>query len=128
MDQSTPRAEMPALLGISNDRLTELLVYRNLALHWLPVKYRILFKVAILTFKILHGPSPDLVTTKKENSRYNLRSNKGLLLEIQSIKSKKTLGDRSFKMAAPSVWNNLPYNLQNETNFKKFKTFIYTIL
>ena len=39
------------------------------SLHWLPVKYRILFKVAILTFKILHGPSPDylkeLVTIKR---------------------------------------------------------------
>ena len=99
------------------------------SLHWLPVKYRILFKVAILTFKILHGPSPDYLkelVTIKENSRHNLRSNIGLLLEIPSIKSKKTLGDRSFKMAAPAVWNNLPYNLQNGTNFDKFKSSLKT--
>ena len=99
------------------------------SLHWLPVKYRILFKVAILTFKILHGPSPDYLkelVTIKENSRYNLRSNIGLLLEIPSIKSKKTLGDRSFKMAAPAVWNNLPYNLRNGTNFNKFKSSLKT--
>ena len=97
--------------------------------HWLPIKYRILFKVAILTFKILHGPSPDYLkelVTIKENSRYNLRSNIGLLLEIPSIKSKKTLGDRSFKMAAPAVWNNLPYNLRNGTNFNKFKSSLKT--
>ena len=50
----------------------------------------------------------------------------GLLLEIPSIKSKKTLGDRSFKMAAPAVWNNLPYNLRNGTNFNKFKSSLKT--
>ena len=46
--------------------------------------------------------------TIKENSRYNcnLRSNNRLLFETASIKSKKTLGERSFKMVALSlVWN-----------------------
>ena len=46
------------------------------SLHWLPVKYRILFKVAILTFKILHGPSPDYLkelVTIKENSRSKIK-------------------------------------------------------
>ena len=46
--------------------------------------------------------------TIKENSRYNcnLRSNNRLLFETASIKSKKTLGERSFKMVAlSSVWN-----------------------
>ena len=101
------------------------------SLHWLPIKYRILFKVAILTFKTLRGLSPDYLkelVTIKENSRYNLRSNIGLLLEIPSIKSKKTLGDCSFKMAAPALWNNLPYNLRNETNFNKFKSSLKTYL
>ena len=40
--------------------------------------------------------------TIKEN---NLRSNNRLLFETTSIKSKKTLGERSFKMVALSVWN-----------------------
>ena len=41
-------------------------------------------------------------------------------LKILSIKPKKTLGDRSFQMAAPAVWNNLPNTLRNETNFYSY--------
>ena len=70
--------------------------------------------IAVLTFTIMHGTSPDYW---KENSRYNLQSNNGLLLEILPIKPKKKLGDRSFQMAAPTVWNKLPINIRNETNF-----------
>lgn len=99
------------------------------SLHWLPVKYRILFKVIILTFKVLHGISPNYLKeliTIKERSKYNLRSNNGLLLEMPSIKTKKTLGDRSFTVAAPTLWNNLPLALRNETNFSKFKSSLKT--
>ena len=73
--------------------------------------------IAVLTFKFMHGLSADPC---KESSRYNLQSNNGLLLEILSIKPKKTLGDRSFQMAAPAVWNNLPNTLRNETNFYSY--------
>ena len=99
------------------------------SLHWLPVEYRILFKVAILTFKILHGLSPDYLKellTIKENSRYNLQSNNELIHRPSIISNlKKTLGDCSFKMAAApaAVWNKLPpNNIRNETNFSKFKS------
>ena len=87
-------------------------------------------KIAILTLKILHGLSPDYLkelVTVKAISRYNLQSNNGLLLEILSINSKKTLGHRPFKMAAfASVWNKLPNNIRNETNFSKFKSSLKT--
>ena len=57
------------------------------------------------------------LTTEKRalDTIYNF--NNGLLLEILPIKPKKTLGDRSFQMAAPAVWNNLPINIRNKTNF-----------
>ena len=96
------------------------------SLHWLPVKFRILFKIAILTFKVLHGRSPDYLkelVTLKDNSRYNFRSHNGLL-EIPRIKSKKTLGDRSFSIAAPTIWNKLPEDIRNESNFNSFKSLL----
>ena len=99
------------------------------SLHWLPVKYRIMFKVIMLTFKSLYGTSPDYLKTlisKKEHLKYNLRSGNGVLLQVPSIRSKKTLGDRSFTMAAPTLWNNLPINLRNETSFTKFKSLLKT--
>ena len=46
-------------------------------LHFLPIKYRINFKIAMLTFKCLHGSSPqylrDLVSRKLPSDKYNLR-------------------------------------------------------
>ena len=45
-------------------------------LHWLPVKYRMMFKIILITFKALEGNAPfyicDLVQLRKQSS-YNLR-------------------------------------------------------
>ena len=38
------------------------------------------------------------------------------LLEHSKVKSKATLGDRSFTVAAPKLWNNLPNALRNVSN------------
>ena len=47
-------------------------------LHWLPVKFRIIFKVNLMTFKALHGLAPaylsDIISFKG-NSNFNLRLN-----------------------------------------------------
>ena len=59
-------------------------------LHWLPISYRIKFKILLLTFKCLYGQAPnyliDLITIKKQ-SRYSLRSSECILLEIPGIKT-----------------------------------------
>ena len=73
------------------------------SLHWLPVKFRIDFKihVLLLTFKAIYGHAPgyliDLIAIK-EQPRYNLRSASGLILKYPSLKLKKTLGDRAFHL------------------------------
>lgn len=52
-------------------------------LHWLPVKYRIHFKILLLTFKALNGMVPayisDLINVRK-HARYSLRSNSSTIL------------------------------------------------
>ena len=54
-------------------------------LHWLPVKFRIHFKVALLVFKSLHGLAPpylsELIHVKSEG-RYALRSQDKMLLNV----------------------------------------------
>ena len=73
-------------------------------LHWLPVKTRIQFKILIITFKAIHGLTPkylcDLLTFK--SSLYNLRSSGSILLSMPAVRS-KTLGDRAFMVAAPTL-------------------------
>ena len=93
--------------------------------HWLPVKFRIDFKILIITFKAIHGQAPDYICNF---STYGLRSNSELLLVSPSTKTKKTLGDRAFTAAAPSLWNKLPSAIRDEDNFKRFKSKLNTFL
>ena len=43
-------------------------------------------------------------------------------------KKKKTLGDRSFQIAAPALWNSLPARVGDIDNFLGFKRTIKTYL
>ena len=60
----------------------------------------------------------ELVSTKTLGGRYYLRSNDGKLVNISSCKSLSTLGDRSFYMAAPKLWNDLPLITRNKSSVK----------
>ena len=105
------------------------------SLHWLPVKFRIDFKMLLFTFKAIYGHAPgyliDLIAIK-EQPRYNLRSASGHILKYASfppsLKLKKTLGGRSFSSAAPNLWNNLPLHIRLEDNFERFKSLLKTHL
>ena len=101
-------------------------------LHWLPIQSRIVFKILLLTFKILHDAAPtylDSLISLKPQSRYSLRrSCDTLLLKQPSFKSKVTLGDRSFTCAAPKLWNALPFKVRDSKSdiFKsKLKTHLF---
>ena len=70
----------------------------------------------------------DLIHTKT-NTRYLLRSNEGVLLKHPSGKMKKSFGDRSFSVAAPtSVWNALPASLPSIKCISTFKSNLKTYL
>ena len=79
--------------------------------------------MAIECFKIIHDLSPpclsDLVSYK--NSSYNFRYSN--LLEIPHVRT-TTYGKKSFKYAAPILWNQLPENFRSQTNFLHFRNLI----
>ena len=91
-------------------------------LHWLPVKFRVDFKIAVLTFKCLNGLAPKYLSELIEFyvPQRQLRSSSLNLLKSKVTKF-KTLGDRSFSFSAPQVWNTLPPSLRNETSLDIFK-------
>ena len=101
------------------------------SLHWLPVKFRIDFKILVFTFKAIYGHGPsyliDLIAIE-EQQHYNLRSASGLILKYPGLKLKKTLGDRAFLSAAPNLWNNLPLHISLEDNFERFQFLLKTHL
>ena len=100
-------------------------------LHWLPVKFRINFKLLLITFKALYGMAPnyiaDLLNIKKKGN-YSLRSNDSIMLEYPKEKSLRSFGDRSFSVAATKLWNELPEDIRNISSINVFKTALKTHL
>ena len=73
-------------------------------LHWLPIKFRINFKIAMLCFKCIHGQAPNYLKSMvaiKKTSTYNLRSSTSIQLEDHSRRSKKRLAMKPFPMHPP---------------------------
>ena len=69
-------------------------------LHWLPVKFRIEFKITISTFQAIHGLAPKYLCELiriKEQSSYHLRSSEEIILLQRSEKSLTRHGDRAFQ-------------------------------
>ena len=98
-------------------------------LHWLPVAYRIKFKILLIAYKALnHDSSPayikQLLTIKPSR---NLRSDMVPTLIVPRIKH-KTLGERSFARAATTLWNNLPNHMRQCETTEKFKCQLKTFL
>ena len=94
-------------------------------LHWLPVKFRIDFKILLLTYKAINGLASfylqDLISLK-EACKYKLSSDcDGLLLNPVKFKTLTTLGDRSFAVAAPQLWNSLSYAIRRSSSVASFK-------
>ena len=97
-------------------------------LHWLPVQYRIDFKIALLTFKCINGLAPSYLSSLVELyvPARNLRSSSKVLLKPKITNFKK-LGERSFSFCAPNVWNKLPFSITSEKSLDAFKKKIKTL-
>ena len=100
-------------------------------LHWLPIYYRIKFKLALLTYKTLNFKEPiylhNLLTYC--SSSKNLRSESRQLLVLPRSRSK--LGSRAFSVSAPSLWNSLPIEIRLSNSVysfrKKLKTYFFPL-
>ena len=119
---STCKTQQPILWAMLKHGHISLLLFR---LNWLPITFRIYFKIEKLAFKCIYGLAPQYLSsllTVREYSRYNLQPSDGIVLVYPSIRTKKTLGDRPFSTAALKEWNNLPLHIRNDwRNFTKFK-------
>ena len=95
-------------------------------LHWLPVRYRIEYKIALITYKTLHENGPGYLRNLLDETptpRQNRRCNNKLKIPRTKLKS---AGDRSYSVAAPSIWNTLPIDVTNSTSVSCFKKLLKT--
>ena len=95
-------------------------------LHWLPVKYRIEYKILLLVYKCLHGRGPSYLSSllKEYCPQRALRSSSlSLLIEP---KTRQRYGDRAFSVAGPKLWNALPEHIRTSNSVNIFKTALKT--
>ena len=109
------------------DRITPALI----DLHWLPLTFRIQFKLLLFVYKSLLNQSPryikDLLSLNPATN-YALRSSAKSLLFVPKANC-SSLGDRAFAHAAPVSWNSLPLTIRTSSSLaifeKKLKTFLF---
>ena len=95
-------------------------------LHWLPVHYRIHFKVALLTYKSLNNLAPVYLKNMLEvyHPVRNLRSSSMGYLSRKRYSTR--YGSRAFSIAAPEIWNSLPVEIRKSETLRKFKSNLKT--
>ncbi len=113
--------------AIKHDHITPILAL----LHWLPVSFRIQFKMLLIVFKALNRQAPsyisDRISFKSTSNLSPLRSaNKALLYVPRS--RLKFKGDRAFAVAAPRLWNQLPPDIKSAPSISVFKSRLKTHL
>ena len=136
------------LIGVPNTLLTRLQVAQNSAarlvagvrkrehitpilrsLHWLPIQQRILYKVLLMTYKVVNNLSPPeyLVSLLQPYTpARSLRSEQKDLLKVPSVKRKA--GERSFHYTAPFMWNSIDLAIRSSATVDAFKRNLKTFL
>ena len=91
-------------------------------LHWLPVKYRIIFSVTGNVFKALNGQSPQYINNMVSfETRSKITRSSGMGLLMIPKWNNKTCGKRGFSVAGPIEWNKLPLYIRQQDSLKAFK-------
>ena len=95
------------------------------SLYFLPLKFRIEFKIALLTHKCQDGYAPtylkNLINSRSVSARYSLRVNDDNWL-LQTVTSLNFARSQSmFSYALPKVWNSLPLSLREIETLYLFK-------
>ena len=97
-------------------------------LHWLPIKERIDFKILCMTFKCLNGLAPPYL--KELLNPYVkprvLRSSAFNYLNVP--RTSTCLGENSFSVYAPQLWNGLSECCKNSPTLETFKKSLKTHL
>ena len=98
------------------------------SLHWLPVHYRIIFKMCTIAYQALSSTQPAYLNSMLTPTRISrqLRSTSSNPLHIPRVKTKA--GTRAFSVAAPTVWNSLPASVKSQGNIVSFRRHLKTYL
>jgi len=92
-------------------------------LHWLPVRWRVEFKLACLAHESLAGQTPTCVASDIQliagTGRPQLRSTSERMCVVP--RTHNSFDDARFSSAGPRVWNALTTYLRHNASYRHFK-------
>ena len=105
-------------------------------LHWLPIKYRIQFKIGLITYKALNQGEPvylrELIHpyTSSRNTSRSTPKLKFLHTPTFDRKVHKSVKhfSNSFSHYAPALWNSFPFQIRNSPSVTSFRKHLKTHL
>jgi len=125
--QSVQNAAAPLVSGVRRrDHITPTLR----RLHWLLVRQRVLFKIAVLVYQCLNGLAPSYLADDcqllSDVRPRRLRSSDSGFCAVR--RTRTTYGDRCFAVAGSRAWNSLPTELRQSDSLGQFKRRLKTHL
>ena len=101
-------------------------------LHWLRAPERIMFRLAVLVYRCLHGQAPSYLAAELHrvsdfDSRRRLRSASSAALIVRPT-LRSSIGDRSFPVAAARPWNSLLPSVTASQSLQTFRKRLKTEL
>ena len=97
-----------------------------LQLHWLPIEWRIRFKLACLVHKILNTGHPPYLTEllKYHKPSRSTRPSASHLLSVP--RHSLSYSARAFRVAAPKIWNSIPLHIRQSQTYSSFRRHLKT--
>ena len=91
-------------------------------LHWLPVRHRISFKIATVTFKVLQSQQPSYLSSliPRYVPARPLRSSSCLSICVP-LRKTTMAASKSFSSTASNIWNALPNHLSSIPTLPAFR-------
>jgi len=100
------------------------------ALHWLPVRQRIVYKILLLVYKIVNNISPPdyLVSLVSPYTPARTLRSSSMTSLLTTPRVRKAIGARAFRSIAPNLWNELKDSLRQAPTLVTFKRSLKTHL
>ena len=116
------------LVGWEKNSISSILA----ALHWLPIRFRIDFKVLMMTYKALNGLGPRYLTERRlppRSTQITCHSQERWLRGLTPREAQKErTRDLAFLAVAPQLWNSLPPEIRLAPSLGVFKSQLKTWL
>ena len=98
------------------------------ALHWLPVRQRIVFKILLFVFQCIHDSAPEYLSSLITINQPQYSTRHSLHRSLSYNTPHSGYASRAFSIYGPTLFNALPTTLRDINNFNIFKQHLKTFL